>query len=558
MMPQTIPAWLVPVATYVAWPTVLGLAVVLPIIIVVLLARRHHDVRARLTRLGTPATVSRLFSLPPQHGWRLRAALLGSAACCLGVALAGPRWGNERTAMESSGADVVIAIDASLSMLATDERPNRLERVKEEIRRLRDLSPGDRVALLAFAGRSYILTPLTIDDGALDLFLDNLDPSVVGQPGTSLSRAIRQGTDLLLTTHAASDRAIVLMSDGEGFELADDVRREAARAAENGISLVTVGFGTERGSTIPMPSGRAGDSTVPKRDENGEVVTTRYSPVLLQAAADAAHGTFVPSFATDKAANIRRALAKLRVTRRSIERGETLSPRFQLFLIPALVLLVVDTIFRDRRLRVPRALAPLALVATAAANTPASDSTNALAIYRRPVVAGDRSPRALYNYGTALLHADSIESAIGALTAASTTRDPELRYRALYNLGLAHLRRGLAARTDAGNPELDAALDAYKRALLTRPGDRDATWNYELALHKKSTSGGGGGGGGKSPKSRRASESPQSAPAPAPAGDLGERQAEELLNSAAREERDVEGKSQKQNAAEVPPGGKDW
>ena len=96
------------------------------------------------------------------------------------------------------------AIDASLSMMAPDERPSRLERVKQEVRRLRAMSQADRVALIAFAGRSYILTPLTGDDGAIELFLDNLDPSVVGQAGSSLARALRQGTELLLASDGSA------------------------------------------------------------------------------------------------------------------------------------------------------------------------------------------------------------------------------------------------------------------------------------------------------------------------------------------------------------------
>ena len=102
--------------------------------------------------------------------------------------------------VRSSGVDLVLAVDASLSMMAHDERPNRLERMKQEIRRLRALSPGDRVGLLAFAGRSYVLSPITVDGGALDLFLDNLDPSVVGQAGSSIAQTIAQGTSLLALT----------------------------------------------------------------------------------------------------------------------------------------------------------------------------------------------------------------------------------------------------------------------------------------------------------------------------------------------------------------------
>ena len=135
----------------------------------------------------------------------------------------------------SRGIDMVLALDASLSMMAQDERPSRLERMKQEVRRLRAMSPGDRMGVLAFAGRSYVLSPLTIDEGALDLFLDNLDPSVVGQAGSSLARTIRQGVDLLTLTNSGADRALVVMSDGEAFEPIEDVvdRSEARRGPGN-------------------------------------------------------------------------------------------------------------------------------------------------------------------------------------------------------------------------------------------------------------------------------------------------------------------------------------
>ena len=199
-------------------PLLLAFAVLLPIAAIALIIGGYRRRRTRLARLGTPAMINRLVppnaAVPP--GWR--AARIALAAALAGIAIAGPRWGIERTVVRGEGVDIVLAVDASLSMMATDERPNRLEKVKQEIRRLRAASPSDRFALLAFAGRSYILTPLTVDDAALDLFLDNLDPSVVGQAGSSLARAIRQGTDLLVATKGGSDRAVVIFSDGEAFE----------------------------------------------------------------------------------------------------------------------------------------------------------------------------------------------------------------------------------------------------------------------------------------------------------------------------------------------------
>ena len=199
-------------------PWLLPLAIVLPILFAIVLRRARASRESRLLRFGALDVVRRLIPASALAGSGWRASRLGVAAALAGVAIAGPRWGHERSVVKSSGVDVVLAVDASLSMMATDEKPNRLERVKQEIRRLRSISPGDRVGLLAFAGRSYVLTPITVDEGALDLFLDNLDPSVVGQAGTSLASTITQGTSLLALTKSGADRALVIMSDGEGFE----------------------------------------------------------------------------------------------------------------------------------------------------------------------------------------------------------------------------------------------------------------------------------------------------------------------------------------------------
>lgn len=560
----------------------LPLAVALPIAAFVLLRYAYKRRWERLTRLGTRNVVSRLIPartlLPPR--WRV--ARLSTAGLLLGIAIAGPRWGTERNVIRSRGIDMVLALDASYSMMATDERPNRLERMKQEVRRMLALSGGDRVGLIAFAGRSYILTPLTVDNGALALFLDNLDPSVVGQAGSSLARSIRQATDLLTLSKGGADKALVLMSDGEAFEDISDVVAEAKRAGEAGISVVTVGFGTTQGSTLPVKSPNG--ATVTKRDENGQVVVSRYSPDYLKAAADAAHGTFIDAGQTDKAARTRRALSSLRTQALQSLAGENRSPRFQLFLFPALALFLLDTILSERRGRRPRqpAAAETALTTAAilvslvpllsacsrfgpgAAQVErgnrafrAKEYASAASLYREAIDRGDKRPETMYNYGTALLAADSLQSASEALDRLSDDRDPEVRYRALFNLGLAFLKRGLAAPEAERDEPLDAALAAYKKVLLMHSEDMDAKWNYELALRRKKPRFGGGGGGGGQANSGANNPSPQS-PMPQPMGGLGQRQAEQLLGSAAREERDVQAKRQKQTRAEPPPGGKDW
>jgi Ca-activated chloride channel family protein len=553
-------------------PWLLPLALVLPVLLVVLLRRSRRHREQRLARLGALDVVRRLVPASVLAGSGWRAARLALAAALAGLAIAGPRGGLEKTTVTSSGVDLVLAVDASLSMLATDEKPSRLERVKQEIRRLRALSPGDRVGLLAFAGKSYVLTPITVDGGALDLFLDNLDPSVVGQAGTSLAATITQGTSLLSLTKSGADRALVVFSDGEGFEPREELAAAAQQAAAQHVSVVTVGFGTAEGSTIPLVEG---GKTYEKRDAEGQVVVTRYNPTLLQAAAEAAGGTFIPAEATDKAARIKGALSRLRTKTRSTLTGDDLTPRYQWFLLPAVLLLWLDTVLGGRRGRRRRraASAETALAAVlvsavalsgcrppnpgadAAAAYAAKDYPRAARGFRQVVTEGNGSPGALYNLGTALLAADSsADSTLAAaeiLEKAADKADAETRYRARFNAGLAQLTIGLKAKGDSARAPLQKAVALYKLVLLQRPTDADAKWNYELALRKQKS--GGGGGGGES----NASQSPaENQPKPQPT--LAQRQAEQLLGSAEREEREVQSKRQKSNRPETPPGGKDW
>lgn len=553
----------------VDWIWFLPVAALLGVLLSVAVVLGWRRRRRRLRRLGSDELVPRL---TPASAWRApatRATLLGASALLAGVAFAGPRWGEEQTLVRGSGVDVVLALDASLSMLATDEQPNRLERMKQEVRRLRAQSGGDRIALLAFAGRSYILTPLTVDDGAIDLFLDNLDPSVVGQAGSSLARTIAQGIDLLQATPSASDRALIVMSDGEAFEPEQDIVAAAARAAEARIALITVGFGTEQGSTIPI---RELDQVVPKRDENGAIVISKYHPELLRAAATAAQGTFIDASVTDKAARVRQALLSLRGTGRAVSGGLEYTRRFQLFLLPAFLLLLLDTWLADRRSkRRTLAVASFALLLTTPSCAWRTDypgqGTRAYrarlypqsaAFYRQAYARGERRPEIMYNLGTALVSADSNAEAVEPLERSAKSERAELRFRSLFNAGLAHLKRGSRGddAADSTRAELSGALEAYKRALLMRSADADAKWNYELALRKQKEGGGGGGGGGNS----NASEQPQpdQPQKERPSGGLGQQQAEQLLNSAARDERGVQGKKQKQSRLPRPPGGKDW
>lgn len=547
-------------------PWLLLAVVLLPLAIWQLRRTQARQRLARLARFAESPALARLVvtdtATERARTWRLAAA----AACC-GLALAGPRWGLARGPMSSRGIDMAIAIDASLSMMAPDERPNRLERVKQEVRRLRAMSQADRVALIAFAGRSYILTPLTGDDGALELFLDNLDPNVVGQAGSAISRAIRQGTELLLASDGSADRALVVLSDGESFESKEDIIAAATEAGTKGVSVVTVGFGTTAGSTIPV---RDGSVVRNKEDEEGRVVITRYTPELLEAAATAAKGTFIPAEASDKASRIRGSLRALRTARRKVDTREDHVPRFLWALLPALLLVAWDswllvrrrtagpiTLVDPNRVAGAALLLPFLVISCTQAPDPAvlfaeGKVAEAIAAYRGLVAKGDTTSRTMYNLGSALIGADSLSEAAERLEAVRRNSDGEVQFRARFNAGLAQLRLGRMPENAEADERLAAARAAYRALLTERPGYLDAQWNYELALQKTPPPSGGGGGGGGGGSDDQQDDQPK----PQGQGGLDQKQAEALLNSAAREERDVQGKKQRQG--KTPPRGKDW
>lgn len=558
------------------WMALVGLALAMLAAALILagFARR----RARLANYGAPEALARL--APPEAGRRpvRRAYALAAATLALGIALAGPRWGASTSVLESEGIDVAIALDVSLSMLAEDERPSRLERMKQEVRRLRAAAPGDRIALIAFAGRSYILSPLTSDDGALDLFLSNLDPSIVGQAGSSLAPPIRQGLELLTASTGDADRALVIMTDGEAFDDHEAAVGLAGEAKQAGIHVVTVGFGTPGGATIPLPGTGGADV---KRDDAGEIVITKVDDRLLEAIAGAAGGEHVPSDATDKGNRIRRALGALEASAQQ-QRMEANRPlRYQWFVGIALLILFLDALSADGARR-PRWLrmgawrtraassgsatrlglvlfigtaSPLALQAQrgtleqGVAMHRAGRPAEAAKVFRALIESGDRRPVVLYNLGTALLAADSLDAAIEPLERVTFIGDAALRRTARYNLGVTYLRRGLRQEGEGRTAAMKAAQRAFRAVLLETPGDRNAQWNYELAMRTPQ----GGGGGGRN--------GPQQGPPPPesqPRGQMTRQQAEALLDASSREERDVQARRRRGEGQGRATGQRDW
>lgn len=545
-------------------------AVVLSLLSALTFRLWHRRRIARLSQLGVEAAIERLAPAGVRRAPVARAVRVSAAIGLAALAYAGPRWGSGTNVVRSEGIDVVLAMDASLSMLAQDERPSRLERMKQDVRRFRASSPGDRVALLAFAGRSYILSPLTTDDGAIDLFLDNLDPSIVGQAGTAMAPTIVQGLDLLRAARGGAGRALVILSDGEAFDDRTETLAAARSARDAQIDVVTVGFGTEGGATIPV---RSGTAVTEKRDAQDEVVITRYDPSLLRDVAASAGGEFIAANETDKGARIHQALARLDARQRDVAEGLSRPLHTSWFLLPAVLLLLLDSWFADggsvehvrRRFRLAAPLVALALLAVSGGAARAQALPNPLDLFKagqfaraaqrwkEQLAAGDKHPTTLYNFGTAMLAADSLDAAAEVLERAATVPDAALRARALYNLGLAQLKRGM--RQEAPDPRAFAsAVSAYRTLLRQSPADTDAKWNYELALRlQQQQKGGGGSNSDKNSQAQQQLRNPNDEDK-----SMSRQQAQQLLAAASREEKETQVRKQRGTKQERPPGGKDW
>jgi Ca-activated chloride channel family protein len=213
------------------------------------------------------ATLQERLVAGPSAGQRhARIALLSLAGMFAVLALMRPQWGFEYIKTPRSSAELMVAVDVSRSMLAEDVAPSRLERAKAEVRDLLEYLSGDHVGLIAFAGRASVLAPMTPDFGFFRLVLDELGPYSVGLGGTRLEEPIRKAIQGFRATGDVS-RVLLLITDGEDH---DSFPIEAAKdAAERGIRIIAIGFGSESGSEIPVTDPQTGARTM-LRDSDGK------------------------------------------------------------------------------------------------------------------------------------------------------------------------------------------------------------------------------------------------------------------------------------------------
>ncbi len=300
--------------------------------------------KSRLRDFADDKTISKITGSVDTRLQVLRSLLLVFGFAFLVIALARPKWGEKLQIYRGKGIDVVIALDASKSMLAQDVKPNRLDRAKTEIHLLLDELSGNRVGITAFAGECYVMCPLTTDIEAAKLFLDVISPDVVPKPGTDIGKAITVSASLL-NRKEDTYKAMILFTDGDN--LVGDPVEAVGAIKDQGIKLFAVGMGTVDGSPVPEFDAQ-GNFVSYKKDRDEKIVMSRLTERLLIVLTKVTDGKY---FRTE-GIYMDRLIAELdRIKKSDIGGGEYIEyeERYQYFLIPAFIFVLLGVFLNDRK-----------------------------------------------------------------------------------------------------------------------------------------------------------------------------------------------------------------
>jgi len=294
----------------------------------------------RIRRFGDEQLVKQLMpSYAKGKAW-VRLSLFSVGFFFFVIGLSRPQIGAKLKEHETKGAEIMIALDVSNSMLAEDYSPNRLERAKLAISRLVDKLRDDRIGLIVFAGNSFVQLPITTDYVSAKMFLNSISTESVPVQGTAIGEAINTAMRSF-SAQSEKSRAIIIITDGENHE--DDPVAAAEQAAEMGVRVFAIGVGSPEGKPIPM------DGELLK-DKDGNIVVTRLDEKVLQEVAQAGNGVYVRAGNSEFGLNpIIDDIRRMEDEKYSSIVFEEYDEQFMYFLAIALFFLVLEMLVGDRR-----------------------------------------------------------------------------------------------------------------------------------------------------------------------------------------------------------------
>lgn len=455
----------------------------------------HREKRKGLGRFADPDLLERLTGgIQKAHAF-ISALLSLIAVALLLLALAGPRWGSHYQEVHQKGVDIMVVLDVSSSMRVADVKPDRLERAKREIQDFLKNVRGDRVGLAVFSGTAFVQCPLTLDYGAVQMFLHSIEPGLVPVPGTDLGAAIQTAVSAF-DMDSRTDKVILLITDGE-----DNERKgaDAARAAATkGIKIFVFGIGDPSGGPIPM----SGESGGFEKDEAGNLILSKLNEAGLEKIASITGGDYVRSVAGDLDLDLLYFEGiKSKTEAQNLKGGKikVYEERFYLFVIAAFVVLLFEALVRDVRRRQKSSLRQVArgtrillgltaclflssiglpsVRAEQGPDTLYSQGRYAEAekLYAKRDMDHPKEVRYRYNRGCASYQNSDFKGAMAAFASVlKRTQEKEMKFKAAFNAGNAAFKLR----------DFEGARDFYAQAISLDPTNQKVKRNFELTLRE--------------------------------------------------------------------------
>lgn len=296
--------------------------------------------RRRIRKFGDEKLLAQLMPSYAKAKVWVRLTLFSLGFFFFVIGLSRPQIGAKLKEHETKGAEIMIALDVSNSMLAEDYSPNRLERAKLAISRLVDKLRDDRIGLIVFAGNSFVQLPITTDYVSAKMFMNSISTESVPVQGTAIGEAINTAMRSF-SSQSEKSRAIIVITDGENHE--DDPVAAAKQAADMGVRVFTIGVGSPEGKPIPM------DGELLK-DKDGNIVVTRLDEKVLQEVAQAGNGLYVRAGNSEFGLNpIIEDIRRMEDEKYSSIVFEEYDEQFMYFLAIALFFFVIEILVGDRR-----------------------------------------------------------------------------------------------------------------------------------------------------------------------------------------------------------------
>lgn len=523
--------------------------------------------RNTIKKIGDPLLVKELIAnfSPKKFLGKFILFIVAFALCVFAVA--GLRKPDASQKINRKGTDIVIALDVSKSMLAQDIKPNRLERAKQLIATIIEKSPNDRFGLVLFAGRAYLQMPLTMDVGAINMYLSAASPDNINTQGTVISDALKMSAGAF-NLKEKTYQSILLISDGEDHDNnALSVTKDLVKA---GIMVNTIGIGSPSGA--PINDEETGEYKV---DNQGQTVISKLNEKELRDIAKEGNGIYqLYTNSNDVAQKLVSQLSG-KGFERTINNSSynSFQQYFQYFLALAFVLLLIEFFIGEKRNIKISKIATLLIFLFFSVNGfsqnvnnyiekgnqfyQQKDFENAAKEYQKALNKSDgKNAAANFNLGNTFFKKGNSKDALKFYEQIlANSNNKELQQNALYNKGVVYQKEN----------KIPEAIEAYKKALLLNPNDEDARQNLQRILQQNKENNKDKDKKNEKEKKpdNKDKQKPQEEPKPnqepkQQPSKISKQDAEEKLKSLAEKEKSLQEKLNKMRAGNPTKPEKDW